>query len=241
MNVCALIPVYNSEHHIADVIGSVLQYTDKLIVVNDGSTDGTLAILQAMENIELVSYTINRGKGFALQQGFRKALSLGFTHTITLDADGQHLASDIPALLEVTAAHPEALIVGSRRFDNPNMPKGNVFANKFSNFWFMLQTGIRLPDTQTGLRVYPLHKMGKIHFFTKRYEAELEMLVRCAWRNIQLLPQPIHIYYPPIEERLSHFRGGKDFVRISMLNTLLCVVALFYGYPAMLLRKVFNR
>lgn len=244
MKICALIPVYNSENHIVDVINSVLQYTDNLIVVNDGSTDGTLDAIKPFRSLksvrfELISYAKNHGKGYALQQGFQRALKLGFTHTITLDADGQHLASDIPTLIRKTEANPNALIVGSRKFDSPNMPPGNVFANKFSNFWFTVQTGKSLPDTQTGFRVYPLQKMKKMHLFTSRYEAELEILVRCAWRNIPLISQPINVHYPPANERLSHFRGKKDFLRISVLNTILCFFAVVYGYPSMFLRKIF--
>ncbi|MDR0872798.1 MAG: glycosyltransferase family 2 protein [Prevotellaceae bacterium] len=268
MKYCVIIPVYNSEKHIANVLENVLQYADNLIVVNDGSTDGTLDVLchcgldpQSPENkgdsdfrqndrlkqgvagqarndryITVVSYEKNRGKGYALKQGFRRALELGFTHAVTMDADGQHLATDIATLVQAAEKQPNALIVGSRKFDNPNMPEGNKFANNFSNFWFRVQTGISLPDTQTGFRVYPLLKMGKMRSFTNRYEAELEMLVRCAWKNIKLVPQPINVYYPPQNERLSHFRKGKDFFRISVLNTVLCFVAVVYGYPSRLIR-----
>jgi len=247
---CVIIPVYNCEKVIAGVLESVLQYTENLIVVNDGSTDGTLNAIchcgldpqspALGERITLVSYTKNHGKGYALQQGFRKAIEMGFTHAVTLDADGQHLASDIPAMVQKSAENPKALIIGVRKFDNPNIPQGSVFANKFSNFWFRVQTGKRLSDTQTGFRVYPLKEVGKMHLFTNRYEAELEILVRSAWRNIPIVSQPVNVYYPPKEERISHFRGGKDFFRISVLNTVLCFCAVIYGYPSMFLRKIFN-
>jgi len=238
MKFCVLIPVYNSENLIIDVIKSVLQYTENLIVVNDGSTDGTLdAIFHCGGNIVLVSYEKNRGKGYALQQGFKRASELGFTHAVTMDADGQHLAHDLEVLMKLAENHPNALIVGARKFDNLNMPQGNRFANKFSNFWFMVQTGRRLPDTQTGFRVYPLQKIGKMHLFTNRYEAELEILVRAAWRNIPIVSQAIDVYYPPADERVSHFRGGKDFFRISVLNTIFCFLAVVWGYPSIFVRK----
>ncbi|MDR1225308.1 MAG: glycosyltransferase family 2 protein [Prevotellaceae bacterium] len=245
MKICALIPVYNSEKHIANVLKSVVQYADNIIVVNDGSTDGTQQEIADQtgndSRIAVVSYEKNRGKGYALQQGFRRALQLGFTHAITLDADGQHVASDIPFLQQTATENPNALIVGSRKFDNPNMPGGSKFANNFSNFWFTVQTGRKLPDTQTGFRVYPLQRIEKMHLFTNRYEAELELLVRCAWRNIRLIPQAIDVRYPPENERLSHFRAGKDFFRISVLNTVLCFFAVVYGYPSLFLRKVFHK
>ena len=241
MKICVIIPVYNSENLIANVIKSVFQYAENLIVVNDGSTDGTLDKLyecQKNEQFELVSYTKNRGKGYTLQQGFRRALELSFTHAITMDADGQHLATDIAALVQATEKQTDALIVGARKFDNPNMPQGNVFANNFSNFWFTVQTGKRLPDTQTGFRVYPLQKIGKMRLVTNRYEAELEMLVRSVWRNIPIVSQAINVYYPPKSERLSHFRGGKDFFRISVLNTVLCFLAVVWGYPRRLVHEL---
>ena len=238
MKVCVIIPVYNSENLIVDVVKSVLQYTEYLIVVNDGSTDRTLDALKNISEITLISYSKNRGKGYALQQGFRRALELGFTHAVTMDADGQHLATDIATLVQESEKQPDALIVGARKFNNPNMPQGNVFANNFSNFWFTVQTGKRLPDTQTGFRVYPLQKIGKIHLFTSRYEAELEILVRSAWRNIPIISQEINVHYPPQDERLSHFRGGMDFFRISILNTVLCFCTVIWGYPSMLASKI---
>ena len=237
-HICIIIPVYNSENLIADVIKSVLQCAENLIVVNDGSTDATLDVLKKKSEITLVSYEKNRGKGYALQQGFRKALELGFTHAVTMDADGQHLATDIETLVQASEKQPDAMIVGARKFDNPNMPQGNIFANNFSNFWFMVQTGKHLPDTQTGFRVYPLHKIGKMRIFTNRYEAELEILVRSAWRNIPIVSQPINVYYPPQDERISHFRSGKDFFRISVLNTVLCFLAVVYGYPRRLVHEL---
>lgn len=241
MKYCVVIPVYNSERNIAKVIEDVMQCVDNVIVVDDGSTDQTLRIIEKIHNIRLITYSRNRGKGYALKCGFTLALSLGFTHVITFDADGQHKAKDIHLLVNRAIGKENALIIGSRCFDDPNIPQGNRFANKFSNFWFKVQTGVTLPDTQTGFRLYPIYKMKRMTLLTNRYEAELELLVRCAWRNIKLIPQSIDVYYPPFNERLSHFRKGKDFFRISLLNTILCVMAVLYGYPSMFLRKLWAK
>jgi glycosyltransferase involved in cell wall biosynthesis len=245
MKICVILPVYNAGNLVSDVVKSVSQFTENLIIVNDGSTDGIFEVLRRCmidrQSRNVVSYEKNRGKGYALQQGFKRASELGFTHAITLDADGQHLADDIPAMAQRAIENPDALIVGSRKFDSPNMPESSCFANRFSNFWFMLQTAQKLPDTQTGFRVYPLQKMEKIRLFTNRYEAELELLVRSAWRGIRLVAQPVNVYYPPVDERVSHFRGGKDFFRISVLNTVLCFLAVVYAYPLMLARKFFKK
>jgi glycosyltransferase involved in cell wall biosynthesis len=248
---CTVIPVYNSENCIAGVVKSVLQHTENLIIVNDGSTDGTADVLtrsrlesqshEGTVNFHVISCSGNRGKGYALRQGFKKALELGYTHAVTMDADGQHLPADITLLTEKARQNPDALIVGSRKFDNPNMPQGSRFANNFSNFWFRVQTGIALPDTQTGFRLYPLRRIGNMRLFTNRYEAELELLVRSAWRGIAIIPQEINVYYPPINERLSHFRKGRDFFRISVLNTVLCFLAVIYGYPTIVLRKIIKK
>jgi hypothetical protein len=119
------------------------------------------------------------------------------------------------------------------------MPAGNSFANRFSNFWFALQTLRRLPDTQTGFRVYPLEDLPPLWILTSRYEAELTLLVFSAWKGISLVPVPVQVSYP--EDRVTHFRPFWDFFRISVLNTVLCLLALIYGYPRMLLTRLFRR
>ena len=240
-HICVLVPAYNSEKTIIEVVKSVLEYTNNIIVVNDGSTDKTEKLLSDLgERIELVSYPVNKGKGYALKQGFNKANQQGYAYVITIDADGQHLAEDIPIFVNtiLQPEHRHAVIIGTRSFDHPNMPQGNIFANKFSNFWFTLQTAKRLPDTQSGYRLYPLCIMKNMRPHTNRYEAELELLVRCAWKGIPIISAPINVHYPPQEERVSHFRPKKDFFRISMLNTLFCILAIIYGYPSMFIRKL---
>ncbi|MDD4848642.1 MAG: glycosyltransferase family 2 protein [Bacteroidales bacterium] len=240
LKICLLIPTYNNESSIGEVVAIALSYCNDIIVVNDGATDKTPEIIAGFSNnIVAIGYTKNRGKGFALKTGFEEARRRGFRYVITMDSDGQHFANDLPKFVQTITQHPDCLIIGSRSFSNPNMPHGNTFANRFSNFWFTVQTGLKLPDTQTGFRLYPLQKMKKMGSFTHRYEAELELLVRCAWRAIPIIPIDIEVYYPPQNERISHFRPKKDFARISVLNTVLCFVSIFYGYPSMLIHKLF--
>ena len=193
-----------------------------------------------MPGITLVDYVLNRGKGYALKRGFAKALEMGFAYAVTLDADGQHYPKDIARLLEANMLHPGALIVGSRNLDAINTSGGSLFANRFSNFWFGVQTLHPLPDTQTGFRLYPLRKLHGLSLLTSRYEAELELLVFAAWHGVSLVPVPIDVYYPPREERVSHFRPAADFARISVLNTVLCFLALLYGLPLAILRTLFK-
>ena len=236
---CVIIPTYNNAGTICQVVSDVQRYTRDIIVVNDGCTDSTASLLSRMD-VTVVDYGANRGKGYALKAGFRKAQELGFDYAITIDADGQHFASDIPCFAEALLRHPGSLIVGSRNLSEENMPSANTFANKFSNFWFRLQTGIKLPDTQTGYRLYPLKKMGKLWWLTSRYEAELEALVYAAWQGIPIVPIDVKVYYPPVGQRVSHFRPGCGFARISLLNTLLCLLAVVYGYPSKFIRALYD-
>lgn len=237
-DICLVIPTYNNAGTLLHVVGDALASGLQIIVVNDGSTDATEDILARVSNIEVVSYTPNKGKGNALREAFKRAKSMGFRYAITMDSDGQHFASDIPIFLRAVHKHPDAMIVGSRDLESENMPSKNSFANRFSNFWFHLQTLQYLPDTQTGYRLYPLAYLGSLWWVTSRYEAELEILVSLAWKGVKLLPVSIRVYYPPAGERVTHFRPCADFIRISILNTILCILALCYGYPRILFNKL---
>lgn len=157
---------------------------------------------------------------------------------MTVDADGQHRADDIPALLKAVEEEPDALAIGSRGLQHKNMPAKSTFANRFSNFWFALQTLQRLPDTQSGLRVYPLRRLHGLRWMSARYEAELTLLVFSAWAGVKLLPVPVSVYYPPRDQRVTHFRPGRDFTRISVLNTLLCFLMVVYGWPRIFCRQI---
>ncbi|MBQ1828302.1 MAG: glycosyltransferase [Prevotella sp.] len=234
--ICVVIPTYNNEGTITAVVQATLQECRDVIVVNDGSTDGTRDILHGMEGITLVEYAENRGKGYALKCGFRRALQMGFAYAITLDGDGQHYPDDIALFLKANQQHPGALILGSRQMDGIERSLGSRFANEFSNFWFYVQTGRRLADTQTGYRLYPLKKLHGLELLTSRYEAELELLVQASWHGVEIVPINIKVYYPPLAERVSHFRPIRDFARISVLNTVLCFLAVVYGLPLRLWR-----
>lgn len=231
-------PTYNNAGTLRDVVERTLLFCPDVIVVNDGCTDTSAEILASFgEKITIIDYGKNRGKGYALKQGFKKAKELSFDYAITIDSDGQHFPEDIPLFFNALEQHPNALIVGSRNLNQENMPEKNTFANKFSNFWFKVQTGVNLPDTQTGYRLYPLKKLPNLRFLTSRYEAELELLVGAAWHGTDLIPININVFYPKPEERISHFRPFWDFFRISVLNTFLCLFAVVYGLPSRYIRR----
>lgn len=238
LRVCVIIPTYNNARTIQSVICDVLQYTHNVIVVNDGSTDNTEQILREFDNITIVTYTPNAGKGMALRTGFKKALELQYDYAVTIDSDGQHFAKDLPVFIHKLQEEGPALIMGARNMDTAdNVPGKSSFGNKFSNFWYKVETGIALPDTQTGYRLYPLQALKKMKFFTRKYEFEIEVIVRLAWAGVKVVSVPITVYYPPKDERISHFRPFKDFTRISIVNTVLVTIGFCYIWPRNFFRR----
>ena len=235
-NYAVLIPTYNNEKTLSRVLDGVLSYTPDVIVVNDGSTDSTAAILSGYPQVEVVTFPKNKGKGKALQEGFQVARAKGYTYVLTIDSDGQHFPEDIPTF--ITAIEQEevpTLLVGDRDMTVEGVPKKSSFGHKFSNFWFHLETGVKLPDTQSGYRLYPLEVIPR-RYFTSKFEFEIEVLVRSSWRGVPIKPVPIRVLYDP-SERVSHFRPVKDFARISLLNSILVLIAFLYIKPRDFLRK----
>ncbi len=240
-DICVVMPTYRNAGTVLDVVRRVLAQDLPVIVVNDGSPDDTGRLLaESGLPFTVLTHERNRGKGVALRTGLEHARKAGYRYAVTIDSDGQHFPEDIPVFLEAIDRHPGALVVGSRNLQADNMPGGNTFANRFSNFWFRLQTARNLPDTQTGFRAYPLDRLPNLRLLTSRYEAELTLLVFSAWKGVELVPVPVQVYYPAAEERVSSFRPFRDFARISVLNTVLCVLALVYGYPRMILNRLFR-
>lgn len=236
LNFCVIIPTYNNDKTLKRVIDAVLEHTSHVIIVNDGSTDKTKQILQEYTHLIQIHHEANSGKGIALRNGFKKAVELHYVHAITIDSDGQHFASDIPKFLSVIEKEGDALLIGSRNMLQEGVPKKSSFGNKFSNFWFQFETGIKLEDTQSGFRLYPLQKIPK-KYFTNKFELEIEIIVRSAWKGVVVKNIPIQVLYDP-KERVSHFRPFQDFTRISILNTVLVIIALAYIKPRDFFRGV---
>lgn len=234
---CVIIPTYNNAKTLKRVIDGVLEYTSHIFIINDGSTDETPEILKNYPQVYLINLPVNKGKGYALQTGFKIALQERFDYAITIDSDGQHYPDDIPVFLEeLNATNEPILLIGSRNMTHESVPKKSSFGNRFSNFWFWFETGIKLTDTQSGYRAYPLKKLPK-RFFTTKFEFEVEVIVRTAWKNISVKNVPIQVLYDP-NERVSHFRPFRDFTRISILNTVLVLITLLYIKPRNLFKKL---
>ena len=226
-----IIPTYNNHRTVAGVIRDVLVFTPDVIVVNDGSTDGTDEVLKQFPEIAVLNNDKNRGKGFSLRKAFAFALEKGFDYAITLDSDGQHLAKDIPVFLEKIKNEPDSLIIGARNMNVDNVPAKSSFGKKFSNFWITVTTGLKLSDTQSGFRLYPIRKMAGTRYLSHRFEFEVEAIVKAAWQGIPVTSVPVTVFYPPKNERISHYRPLTDFLRISLLNYLLVNIAIFVYWP----------
>lgn len=224
-----IVPTYNNYKTLKRVLDSILEHTTNIIVVNDGCTDSTPEILNNYPQLVVVQHLKNLGKGLALRNGFKKAQELGYDFVITIDSDGQHFAKDIPLFVAEYQNNGPALLIGSRNMAQEGVPKKSSFGNKFSNFWFWFETGIKLEDTQSGFRLYPLPLLPQ-KYFTNKFEFEIEVIVRAAWSGVVVQNIPISVLYNPAE-RVSHFRPFKDFTRISILNTVLVIIALAYIKP----------
>jgi glycosyltransferase involved in cell wall biosynthesis len=231
MEYCVIIPTYNNEETLEGVMSGVLKITKNIIVVNDGSTDNTNDVLKKFSFLTIISYERNRGKGYAIRKGFETAIAKGYLYAVTIDSDGQHFPEDIVTLTSQIDKKPDTLIIGARNLAPEELSKGSSFANRFSNFWYRFLTGINLPDTQTGFRLYPLRPLSGMRFYTAKYEFELEVLVRAAWRGIRIESVPIRVFYPSRSERVSHFRPFMDFFRIGLLNAIFVIIALIYVKP----------
>lgn len=234
--ICIIIPTYNNATTLERVLNEVLQFSTDVLVVNDGCTDGTKEILANIEGIIVLENEVNLGKGKALLLGFSKASELGYDYAITMDSDGQHYADDLPLFLNAIAEDPTKVYMGARNMDQESVPGKSSFGNKFSNFWFWAETGIKLPDTQTGFRAYPLEPISKMNLVTSKYELEIEIIVRLAWKGRGFESIPVKVLYDA-EERVSHFRPFTDFFRISVLNTVLVIFTIFYHFPKRRIKK----
>lgn len=227
-----VVPTYDNPEAISRVANDTLMTTGlDVLFVDDGSRIPVAEVFRQDgvkdPRVHLVRHERNRGKGKALCTGFAWALSRGYTHVLSLDGDGQHLASAVSTLLEAAETHPFALIIGARTFGDANVPEVSRFGREFSNFWVRFQTGVDVRDSQCGMRVYPLFHLQTQRFFTSRYEFEIEVLVRLLWAGVKVHEVDVPCHYPKAEERVSHFRKGWDNVRISLLNTALVTWSLF--------------
>ncbi|OUR99672.1 hypothetical protein A9Q84_01215 [Halobacteriovorax marinus] len=231
------IPTFNNSEAILEVIEGCLKTTALPILVLDDGSDVLVETLIEQSSNELIKselgnrlsihrHEVNLGKGVAIQSAFKYALEHRFTHLLTIDGDGQHKPEDVKNILPVIKKNPWSLVIGKRKFQGDNVPTSSKFGRKFSNFWVKYQTDFQIEDSQSGFRCYPLFHVQNLSFFTKRYDFEIEVLIRLLWKKVTVVEVEIDVYYPPAEERVSHFDKLWDNVKISLLNTALVIVSL---------------
>jgi glycosyltransferase involved in cell wall biosynthesis len=240
-----LIPSYNTGEKLFGTVRDARAHWTPVWVVIDGSTDGTGTRLEALARddpgLRVFVLPRNCGKGAAILHGLREAARSGFTHVLTMDADGQHPAHLIPRFMETSRAHPEALVLGEPVFD-ASAPRERVIGRRISNWWANLETlwaGIH--DSLYGFRVYPVPALLAVmesSRFMRRFDFDVEAAVRLVWRGLPPLnlPAPVR-YFRPDEGGVSHFRYGRDNVLLSWMH-----VRLFFGFllrlPLLAARKL---
>jgi len=223
--VCLLICTYNNARTIDRVLASAAGMIADIIVVDDGSDDGTTEKLAIAGEVDRVRHARNRGKGAAIQTGLDRARDRGFTHVITMDADGQHAACDIPLFVDAIRQDPSALVLGFRRLRGSGRSRKSRVLRVNSNFWIWVATGRRVGDSQTGFRAYPLAPLRAIHFRTTRYDFEIESLALAIWNDVPIREVEISAEYGAGSE--SHFRPIVDFLRVARLNVHLIAQRIF--------------
>ena len=221
-----VIPVYNHSNTLRQVVVRAFEVNDSVMVIDDGSTDGSIDALAGLD-VHILQHPRNRGKGAAIMTAAKACRQLGMTHMVTADADGQHDPLEIQKFLPKIRSKPFSIIVGKRNFQTANVPGLTKFGRHFSNFWFRLQTGQSLSDTQSGFRAYPLVVLENLKLREKRFAFEVEVLVKAAWAGVKLQEVDIKVIYPPADERISHFEVFRDNWQISLLNTKLTLMSLF--------------
>lgn len=208
-----LIPAYNCAATIAAAVAGARRYVPLVVVVDDGSADDTAAQAEKA-GAEVLRRPHNTGKGAALRFGMEWLAARGVARVLTMDGDGQHLPEEIPALLAVSDRDPRAVVVGARRVETAKVKPIRLFGNRFADRWVRIACGQELPDTQSGFRVYPLPDTLALGVRSGHFAFETEVLIRAVRAGLRVESVPVRVYYPPPAERVSHYRGFRDTLRI---------------------------
>lgn len=213
-----LIPAYNEAATIRDLAQRALRESPWVVVVDDGSTDGTAAQLAGLP-VTVLANGRNLGKAAALWKGIDHALALGATRVVTLDGDGQHDPGDIARLLHAAERFPGTIVIGARLHDKRNFPARRYYANQFARFWISWAAGYAIADTQSGFRVYPAELFARLthdDVSWGRFVFESEILIAAGERDVASVAVPIPGIYPAFA-RASHFRPVVDIARIVLM------------------------
>jgi len=243
-----LIPTYNTGGKVLQTVWDARRIWQPVWVVVDGSTDGTLEALQALARddpeIRVMALPRNRGKGAAILHGLREAEAAGYTHALTMDADGQHPTDKIREFMEASRASPDAQILGVPVFD-ATAPRGRVHGRKLSNWCAELETlGAGIVDSLYGFRVYPIAPLREImerQPWMRRFDFDAEAAVRLCWRGVRPinLAAPVK-YFRPEEGGVSHFRYLRDNAVLTWMHVRLILEGLV-RLPLLLARRLASR
>jgi glycosyltransferase involved in cell wall biosynthesis len=240
MNPCIIIPVYNHEHAIAQVIAHLKPHGIPCLLVNDGSSAACTAVLEELVKqqadwLTLINRAENGGKGAAVVDGFNEAIRLGYTHALQIDADGQHNTADIPRFLEASQQHPNAMILGKPVFDD-SVPKNRLYGRQVTTVWIAINTlSFTIADGMCGFRLYPLPAVAQLmtkHQIAHRMNFDIDIVVRLYWQDIKAINIPTTVNYPI--DGVSHFKLWRDNVMISKTHA-----RLFFGMLIRIPRLLF--
>lgn len=240
-----LIPSYNTGERVLDTVREARRYWNPVWVVVDGSTDGSAEMLERMATedpgMRVMLLARNQGKGAAVLHGLRQAKAQGFTHVLTMDADGQHPAAKIPEFMTISITHRDALVLGRPVFD-ASAPALRVRGRKVSNWWANLETlWAGIDDSLFGFRVYPVQPLLKemeSSSWMRRFDFDVEAAVRLVWAGLRPinLDAPVR-YFTPEEGGVSHFNYLRDNALLSWMHLRL-VLGFLPRLPALILRKI---
>lgn len=228
INLCAVIPVYNHERAVPQVVAHLRAAGLPCVLVDDASNRTCADVLDRLArepDITLVRLAINQGKGGAVMAGLRAAARLGYTHALQVDADGQHDLGSLSTFLAAAQAQPEAVICGYPAFD-ASVPKGRLYARYLTHVWVWINTlSLAIRDAMCGFRIYPVQATLRVidgAHLGRRMDFDPEVLVRLAWRGEAMVWLPVRVNYPL--DGVSHFRLWHDNALISRMHA-----RLFFG------------
>jgi uncharacterized protein (DUF2062 family) len=229
-------PTYNHGRLLAGVLEGLKACGLVVIVVDDGSMDETPAVLEAWRAGDpkwrrVVRLEQNGGKAAALLAGFSRAKALGFTHALTIDSDGQHDPADLPRLMDAANLEPGALVIGMRPIRMAGCPLGSTLGRIISNHFVWVASGVRVNDSQSGLRCYPLEVVGALGVRAGRYGFETEVVTRAGWAGVPVREVPIQCTYEVPGGRVTHFRKVGDSWAAAKMHAHLVGRSLLPGNP----------
>lgn len=222
INPLIAIPTYNNKLTLRKIVDAAIATGFPVLVVDDGSTDGAIDTIKG-STANIINFESNKGKGAAILGASIWAEEKGYSHIVTIDADGQHEPQEAPGLIEEARKHPLSIVVGKRNFEEAAVPKSSRFGRWWSNLWCRITTGRSIGDSQSGFRVYPVEALRKIKCMGHKYDFEVEILVRGVWAGLTIIDHPVSVNYSPQTKEASHFDPFHDNVRISKAYTRLVI------------------